>query len=242
MLLKSSPQQLAESLVLAGSYATAREEGRSLVEADKLRLTIAISRESEAGGTSVAVAVGERLGWPAYDNELVERIAREMHLRASLLDSVDEKRKSWLLECVEAFSSGRTVSESAFVRHLVETVLSLGTHGKCVIVGRGAAHILPLASTLRVRLVGDLEERVLATSRRLGLSHQEAARLVELTDRERDRFIRDHFQKDPADPHNYDLVLNTSRLSYPACAGLVIDALRHMQQRATEKEAKRMPS
>jgi hypothetical protein len=182
------------------------------------------------------------LGWPVYDNELIERIAREMHLHASLLDSVDEKRKSWLLESVEALSSGRSVSESAFVRHLVESVLSLGTHGECVIVGRGAAHILPQASTLRVRLVGDREDRVLAMCRRLGLSHTEAARLVEVTDRERARFIREHFQKDSTDPRNYDLVLNTSRLSYAACAGLVIEALHQMQERVAGKEMARTSS
>jgi cytidylate kinase len=235
MMLKSSPQQLAESLVLAGSYGLAGQKGPAREEADRPRFTIAVSRETGSGGTSVATAVGERLGWPVYDNELVERIAREMHLRASLLDSVDERRKSWLLECVEAFSSGRTVSESAFVRHLVETVLSLGAHGGCVIVGRGAAHLLPPATTVRVRLVGDLEERVLAMSRRLGVTHAESARRVEATDRERSRFIRDHFQKDPTDPRNYDLVLNTSRLTFAACAGLVIEALHHLEARAAEK-------
>jgi cytidylate kinase len=240
MLLKSSPQQLAESLVRAGSYAIARHEGQPRDESARPPFTIAVSRECGAGGTSVATAVGERLGWPVYDNELVERIAREMHLRASLLDSVDERRKSWLVECAEAFSSKRVVSENAFVRHLVETVLSLGTHGECVIVGRGAAHLLPPATTLRVRLVADQEERVLALSRRLGLTHAEAARRVAATDRERTHFIRDHFQKDPTDPQNYDLVLNTSRLTYAACAGLVIEALHHLQQRAAEKE--RTPS
>jgi cytidylate kinase len=242
MMLKSSPQQLAESLVLAGSYTIARPEGQLSDQVDRAHFTIALSRETGSGGTSVAAAVGEQLGWPVYDNELIERIAREMHLRASLLDSVDEKRKSWLLESVEAFSSGRSVSESAFVRHLIETVLSLGTHGKCVIVGRGAAHILPPMTTLRVRLVGDREERVLAMCQRFGLSHVEAIRRVEATDRERARFIRDHFQKDPIDPRNYDLVLNTSRLSYAACAELVIEALHHMQERFAEKQAARTPS
>ena len=242
MTLSTSPQQLAESMVLAGSYAVAGHKGLPHDEAARPPFTIAVSRETGSGGTSVAAAVGERLGWPVYDNQLIERIAREMHLRASLLDSVDEKRKSWLLESVEAFSSGKTVSESAFVRQLVESVLSLGTHGKCVIVGRGAAHILPPATTLRVRLVGDQEDRVLAMCRRLGLSHTEAVRLVEVTDRERARFIRDHFQKDSTDPRSYDLVLNTSRLSYAACAEMVIEALHHMQERLVGKEATRTPS
>jgi cytidylate kinase len=239
-MLKSSPQQLAESLVLAGSYA--QRQGPARDQSAQPHFSIAITREFGAGGTSVAAAVGERLGWPVYDHELVEQVARETGLRTSLLDSVDERRKSWLLECVEAFSSGRSVSESGYVRHLIETVLSLGSHGDCVIVGRGAAHILPPATTLRVRLVADPEDRALVMSRQLGISREEAARLVEATDRERVRFLRDHFQKDPADPRNYDLVLNTSRLAYAACAGLVIEALHHLQARAAEKGTARAVS
>src|SRR5215470_2224412 len=102
-MLKSSPQQLAESLVLAGSYA--QQQGPSREQDTQPRFTIAFSREFGAGGTSVAAAVGERLGWPVYDHELVERIARETGLRASLLHSIDERRVSWLRECAEAFLS-----------------------------------------------------------------------------------------------------------------------------------------
>lgn len=239
MPLRSSSQELAESLVLAGSYSVTRRK-EPAPDAGP-HFTIALSREVGAGGTSVATTVGERLGWPVYDHELIERIAGQMHLRTPLLESIDERRRSWLLETVEAFSSGRTVSESAYVRHLVETVLSLGTHGDCVIVGRGAALILPPATTLRVRLVAELEDRIQNMSRERGLAQQDAANLIEALDRERVRFGRDHFRKDPSDPRQYDLVLNTSRLSYAACAGLVAEALRHLQERAAARTTGRQP-
>ena len=53
------------------------------------------------------------------------------------------------------------------------------------------------------------------------LSHREAAQYVENTDRERIRFIQDHFGKDPTDSRHYDLVLNASRfaLSLPSAEG-----------------------
>src|SRR5262249_55976043 len=155
--------------------------------------------------------LGDCLGWPVYDQELVQRIATEMNLRASLLASVDEKRMSWLEECVGGFASVPSVSESAFVRRLIETILSLGVHGDCIIVGRGAPQILPVETTLRVRLVAALDDRITVMSRELNVSREEAARFIEKTDRERRTFIQDHFQKDPSDPGHYDLVLNSSR-------------------------------
>jgi cytidylate kinase len=206
--------------------------------------TITVAREAGTQGTAVAREVGTKLGWQVYDHELLERIAQEMHVRTALLDSVDEKHQSWLLESVEAFLSAPQqsewepfVEESAYVRHLVETVLALGVHGECVIVGRGAAFILPAESTLRVRLVAPLKERIATLGRNLGLPEKEAAHRVRTLDRERADFIQDHFLKDPADPAQYDLVLNAARLPLPATAGLIIEALRQLQARATEPVA-----
>ena len=150
---RSVTERLTEALIRANAHW---ETQRRKTER---ALSIAISREAGARGSSVAREVGRRLGWTVYDHELLESIAREMKVRASLLESVDEKHKSWLEERVEAFSAIPYVSENAFVRHLVETVLSLGVHGECVIVGRGAAHILPAATTLRVRLIAALDDR-----------------------------------------------------------------------------------
>jgi cytidylate kinase len=195
------------------------------------RYTIAISREAGANGSLIARAVGEQLGWPVYDRELVEHIAADMGVRAGLLESVDEKHRSWLLEAVEAFAAAPAVSESGYVRHLVETLASLGSHGECVIVGRGAAQILHGSNTLCVRLVGPVQERIRTVLLRFGFSREEAKKWVEHTDGERVRFVKGHFHKDPTDPRAYDLTLNSSRLTVPECAGLIVDALHRLQAR-----------
>jgi cytidylate kinase len=193
-------------------------------------LTIAISREVGARGTSVGRAVGERLGWPVYDHELLELIAREQNLRVSLLESVDERRTSWIEECMEAFAEIPAVSGGAYARYLTETMLSLAAHGACVIVGRGAAQVLPAASTLRVRQVAPLEDRVAWMSREQGLPPDEAARRVAEVDRDRVGFIRTYFRKDPTDPAGYDLLLNSSRLSVAGCAELIVAALHRLAE------------
>jgi cytidylate kinase len=99
-----------------------------------------------------------------------------------------------------------------------------------VIVGRGAAQILPAESTLRVRLVAPMEWRVGAMSQKLGVSREEATRQVERIDRERIGFVRDHFHKEAMDPRQYDLVLNSSRFSIGACADLIVEALHRLQE------------
>lgn len=195
-------------------------------------LTIALEREAGTFGTSLARQLGQRLGWPVYDHELLEVIAQEMGLRVQLLESMDERRQSWLQEAFQSLAEVPQVSEDAYVHHLVQTILSLGAHGQCILVGRGAAQILPPASTLRIRLVGEWSDRVAQAAQRLGLSREQAARWIEETDRERIRFVREHFLRDPTDPHLYDLVLNASRWSVAEAVELLVQAVQCRQQRS----------
>jgi len=196
--------------------------------------TIALSRETGAGGTFVAREVGRRLNWPVYDHELLEQLARELRVGVSQLRAVDEQPANWVQEWAGVFAGGPTVAEPAYFRRLLQFLLSLGARGECVIVGRGAPHLLPAATTLRVRLIAAREDRVATISRLLGLSGPEAARRVETTDRERTVFVKNHFHKDPADPLAYDLILNASRFSVAECADLIIDALARLQARPAE--------
>jgi cytidylate kinase len=229
--------QVAEALMRAGEHWHKHHAEAGIAGGTAIlpAFTIAISREVGARGTTVAREVGQRLNWTVYDHELVEHIAREMNLRARLLESVDERRMSWLEECLESLTSGPLVSESGYVRQLVQTLLSLAAHGECIIVGRGAAMILPAETTLSVRLVAALEERASFMSQELGVPRAQAMRQVLASDRERIQFIKAHFQKDPTENQHYDVVLNSSRFTVHESADLIVDALQALQRRTAKQ-------
>jgi cytidylate kinase len=199
--------------------------------------TVALSRDAGAGGTEVARAVGERLGWPVYDRELLQRVAEGMGLRPEVLEKVDERHKGWLQRCLEYFVASPPVAGDAYACRLAEALLSLAARGECVIVGRGAAQVLPAESTLRVRLVGSFPARVLAVQRRHGASAEEAERRVAATDAERRRFVQEYFHKDPSDAGLYDLVLNSTRFTAGQCVDFIVEALHRLQEAAAEKRA-----
>lgn len=238
---KTSSERMADALQQARRHWRAQLRAETnppmfQTEESPRPFSIALSREAGANGPAIARAVGERLNWPVYDKELVQKIADEMGLHAILLDSVDEKQMGWLKEGLRAFTSAPNVNEVVFVRHLLETLLSLAAHGECVIMGRGAAVVLPAETTLKVRLVGPVRERIEAIRQRFGIPRAEAEQWVQKTDRERQRFVLDHFHKDPSDPQYYDLVLNTSRFTVVECADFIVEALRRLQTRVTARE------
>jgi cytidylate kinase len=193
-------------------------------------ISIAISRQSGARGAEVARAVGARLGWPVYDHELIDRIAQEKGLSSRLVKQLDERPVGWMEEAVRAFCSTDATRDGAYRKGLLQVLASLGEMGHCVIVGRGAAQVLPEETTLAVRLVAPRTFRIAEVSKRKGWSACEAQRWVDATDRERTLFVKKNFHQDADDPLGYDLVLNSRRLSLEECCELIVQAATARQR------------
>jgi hypothetical protein len=196
------------------------------------KFTVAISREAGAPGIEIAKAIGERLHWPVYEREVIDLVAQQSGLRTELLESVDEQDRNWLVEAIESFKRRDRVSTAEFVHHLVHVLTALAAHGACVIVGRGATACLPRATTLRLRIVADLGERVQRLASELHLTEDKALSFLQRIDRDRAQFVARHFHRDVLDVHNFDLVLNASRLKTATCADVAVQALRDLEAAA----------
>ena len=223
-----------EALIRSHAYPVGQHPSHAGVEQTPPRppFTIAISREVGAMGNGVATEIGRRLDWPVYDRNLLDKIAERLHRPPSHIRDLDERQGSWLGDCFSSLiDHDHFVSSGAYFEHLLATLRGLGSEGRCVIVGRGANFILPSETTLRVSMVSPTEDRARVAARRLGLSAQEAADYVETAERQRLAFLEAHFEKDPTDPHHYDLVLNMSRLSVDDAADLIIETLRRLEKR-----------
>lgn len=210
---------------LFATYEAERRRRRGAAPA-AVPFSIAISREAGARGRSVAAAVGRQLSWPVYDREILDKIAENLRLSPGHVEKVDERPVGWLEDCLSGLVAQTRVAAGTYLKHLVGVVRGLGLIGHCVVVGRGANHVLPPESTLRVRLVADLPDRIKVTAARYRMTEKEAAHKTAKTDIERTAFVRSNFHVNPAAPEHYDLVLNTSRLSDEECATMIVAMLR----------------
>jgi hypothetical protein len=218
------------------SHWERRSQRRAAVEEQPTPgFTIAIAREAGIEGSSIGREVGNCLSWPVYDHELLELIAKDMGLHARLLENLDERSVSGLRaavkETLSGFSSAPVASEYTYARHLMEVLTALGALGECVIIGRGAGHLLLPSHTLRVRLIGPRAERIATLSRKLHVSHHEAERRMDNIDSQRRGFIERHFRKNPEDPSNYDLLVNAARFTHAECVDLIVEALHRLEAR-----------
>ena len=108
-------------------------------------------------------------------------------------------------------------------------MLILAARGEAVLVGRGAGFVLPTATTVHVRVVAPVGQRVAYLSQWMRLTEPEAAAEVRARDRKRAEFLAALADGDPNDPTAYDLLLNSDRLGVEACAELISQAVRAKQ-------------
>ena len=186
---------------------------------------VTVSREPGSGGRIVAKGIAERLGLDLFHREIIQQMAQSAHISARLLETLDEKGLSVLEDWVSTLVNERHLWPDQYLQHLMKVIVTIGKHGRAVIVGRGANFILPPEGIFRVRILAPLEMRVQNVARDFDVPVEEAKRRVLRTESARRAFVRKYFHADIADPVNYDLVINTGALSIEAAEKTVMGAL-----------------
>ncbi len=163
--------------------------------------------------------------WVAYDRELIDRVAQELHLQRDVVESLDGARRSGMTELFDALLN-RRVAESVIMRKQAEVIRSLAFHGHSVIVGRGS-HLLTrdLKTGLHVRFVAPHEWRVERVARARNISLAEARRIVAEGEKERAQFLRTCFIQAPGDSFPYDLIIDVGRFAPAEVAEIVAAAV-----------------
>jgi cytidylate kinase len=210
-------------------------------------MLITISRQFGAGGSAVAAKVAEALGWRVVDNELVELVAARAGLTPQDVASREERVPSFIERLAQAIVAGTpevpvppeasgtvtSLPEADLVRITERVVEEIAQQGRVVLVGRAAPAVLAReGAALHVRLVAPRDYRIDVAARRLGLPSEEAARLLDETDRMRARYHREYYGRDWTDPVNYHMVLNTGALGLEGAAAVIVERVKAESGRA----------
>jgi cytidylate kinase len=213
------------------AWEKAKERGQPL--AAETYPFVTISREFGCEGTELAHRLQEILNercrpfftWVAYEQEVLDKVADELHLARGLVESIDGHRRGEMSELFDAILN-RRVDEALVFRKMAEVIRSLAIHGHTILVGRGSYLITQdLRTGMHVRLVAPRDWRIhrIATDREI--ANAAAARIVEQGEREREKYIRTFFAHDPLQPFLHDVVIDNSRFNLAQIAEIVFTAL-----------------
>jgi len=199
-------------------------------------LTVAISRQAGARGGTIARKVGELLGWQVFDSDTLDYLVDDDTARAQFLADIPEPAKMWAAAHLARLQLQSKLNTDLSTTAMIELLLAVAARGDVVIVGRGAGHILPIETTVNVRVVSALESRIAYFAQWLRLSLEEAAVEVHARDERRAQFLAT-LGGDPTDPTRYDMVVNAGRLGIEGTAQFIGWAVRTKQMFAEIRQS-----
>lgn len=187
---------------------------------------ITISRDYFCGGGTVAKKLAARLGWNLYDRELIDSIAADRKVEASVIKDLDESVSQYIQEWANEIFLPGYVGQVSYMRGLTRILLSIIKDGNAIVIGRGAHLLIPDDRRLAIRLTAPLEWRIESYMRRFEAEREEARTKVETEDTRRKEFLSKNFQKNIDDPLLYNLVINTVGMDPSTIQQVIISALR----------------
>lgn len=190
---------------------------------------ITIARGFGSGGRTIGKMLSEDLGIKYYDKDLIRLASEESGINERFFGLVDEKLKGSFIrkggvykgDLISPDSSEFTSDQNLF-NYQAKIIKQLADKEPAIIVGRCADYILrERDDVIRVFIYSDMATAVRNVVEMYGVNEKEARRMIEKTDRERSEYFRHYTGLDWENAKNYNLCLDTSRLSYDECVDII---------------------
>ena len=191
---------------------------------------VAMTREMGSLGKDVAAAISARLGKPVIHHEIIDHLANKMRLRKShVIRFLDGKANMW-----ERLTTDQT---SLAIFTADETLALAESDDVAVIRGWGSAHLLrPVRHVICVRVCAPLKVRVRRMMERINTDDEDfVTNEIKLSEEAHAAITLRHFGVNWQDSEQYDLVLNTERVSVDECADEVMTLITKPQFRETSQ-------
>ena len=193
---------------------------------------ITISRQNGSLGDEIADALAARLGTIvisrkyALDNFFGE-------INPGTLDRLNESAKFFDLQLP---GSDRTYADI-----LVERIRALASDSKdkdLVILGMGGSVLLSgFPGAIHVRVTASETTRLNTIARKYRITADEANEVLDIGDRKHRKFVRTVYGKDITAPEQFDLILNTDRLSVDERVDAIAELARKHDMRVRLAES-----
>ncbi len=195
---------------------------------------ITIARGFGSGGKEVATKLGELLGIPCYDRQLLTMASEQTGIDEGVFIDVDEKlRGKYITNFLRKvpFSSVLEPQEKDFISDInvfniqAELIRNLAKSESCIIVGKCADHILKdYSNVISIYIEAPRKACVESVMKKLYVSEERAHQLIHSTDKYRAKYYNYYTGgKIWTNPINYDLVLNSDRIGRDKCVEVIKD-------------------
>lgn len=185
---------------------------------------ITISREFGSGGRTIGRETAARLGIPCYDQELIEKIAKESGLTREYVAERGEysAHSSFLGSAwAERDRNGHSLQDDLWAVQS-RVIRELAAQGPCVIVGRCADYILrDEAECLTVFIHSDMEHRAKRIVEQYGERSDAPEKRLKDKDKRRAAYYQFYTDRKWGTVQNYHIALDSGVLGIERCAEIL---------------------
>ena len=202
-------------------------------------LIITIEREYGSGGRIVGRRLAEEMGLHFYDDDIIKLASEKSAVGEQFFRLADEKAGNNLLHRlsggrVDVFSKpsvdGKLTSPENLFKFQSEVIRELAEKESCVFVGRAAGFVLDqdeeIERLVRIFVSADKVKKVQRTMEVDCIDEERAKRRVKKIDRERREYFKYYTGSEWHNIKNYDLPINTTRLTLEETAELIKSYIR----------------
>lgn len=196
------------------------------------RKHITISRQFGSGGHTIGVELSKRLNIPYYDQNLIEKVARDMGYEEEFVSNIEELESSSKYNFFYKLLVGRDEFGKSITDYIWETeqkvIRQLAEAGPCIFIGRCADYVLEgKEDFLSLYIYSNMEARKKRIVERFG--EREDSPRKRLIDKDRKRGNHYHYctGRDWGVPENYDLCINSGKLGIEES----VEAIAHIWNR-----------
>lgn len=198
---------------------------------------ITISRGYGSGGRSIGILLSKMLGVEYYDRDIIRMASDESGINETLFAQSDEKVKaSARIRSAGGpnYSGGLIspespsfISDANLYNYQARIIRELADRESCIIIGRASDYLLQNhPRTVHVNIQAEFDDCVRSVMQVTGLPEKDAQKAVRKTDKARADFYYYYTGRRWDDELNFDLTLNTSRMSRELCARTIIAYLQ----------------
>ena len=199
-------------------------------------MVITIAREFASGGREIAAILGQQLGVPVYNKELITIAAKKSGLTEEAIAASENQRSGSLIYSLYMMGNTMPLADQVYILQS-NVIKELAAKESCIIMGRCGDYVLrERANVLRVFLYAPLEYRIkVARNSPEGRGLNETDHQIEQTlakhDRARASYYNYYTENRWGEAKNYDLCINTA-MGNEACAALIAQAAQKMMEEA----------
>lgn len=198
---------------------------------------ITIARGFGSGGKTIGRLLAERLDVDYYDNDLIRLASEESGINIELFGKADERVKNNLFKRYNRSygnklippDSDEFISNDNLFNYQAKIIRELAEKQNCIIIGRCGDYILKdNPNVLRLFVYADRKTCIKNVTDLYGVPPKEANERIVGLDRARSAYYKYYTGKNWDDVNNYDLCINTSKISFDKAVDIIIDYMKQL--------------